>query len=196
MSEPRRDENVSAPAIKRLGREIRWDAAAAIIASLVGLLALAVAGYTAYIQRQQVRAQVWPYLLWANSDNQTEYMWINKGVGPAIVKTAQVLVGGKPQRNWQAVMRALQLEPITYRQSTFNGNVLSAGETLEWLKFMDHAGFQRFRDAARRARLDFKVCYCSTLGDCWVNDTARGNGNVRVPVGKCPAVPDAQQFDD
>lgn len=196
MSEPQRDENASAPMAKRLGRQIRYDAAAAVIASLVGLLALAVAGYTAYIQRQQVRAQVWPYLMWADSDNQMDYMWINKGVGPAVVKTAQVLVGGKPQHDWNAVMRSLQLEPINYGQSTFNGNVLSAGETLEWLKFMDHASFKRFRDSAKRARLDFRVCYCSTLGDCWVNDTTKGNGNVRIPVDKCPAVPDAQQFDD
>jgi hypothetical protein len=112
------------------------------------------------------------------------------------VKTAQVLVAGKPQHDWAAVMRSLRLEPINYGQSTFNGNVLSAGETLEWLKFMDHASFQRFRETARRAKLDFKVCYCSTLGDCWVNDTTKGNGNVRIPVDKCPAVPDAQQFDD
>ena len=32
-------------------RRIRWDALAAVIAALVGLLALIVAGYTAYIQR-------------------------------------------------------------------------------------------------------------------------------------------------
>ena len=196
MSEPLRDENASTSTVKRLGRQIRWDAAAAIIAALVGLLALVVAGYTAYIQRQQVSAQVWPYLMWADSDNQTDFMWINKGVGPAIVKTAQVLVDGKPQYDWPAVMRSLHLEPIKYGQSTFNGNVLTAGETLEWLKFMDHASFQRFRDTARRAKLDFKVCYCSTLGDCWVNDTTKGNGNVRIPVDKCPAVPAAQQFHD
>lgn len=196
MSELPHDENASAPTVKRLGRQIRWDATAAIIASLVGLLALAVAGYTAYIQRQQVSAQVWPYLMWANSDNQMDFMWMNKGVGPAIVKSAQVLVAGKSQHDWPAVMRSLQLEPIDYGQSTFNGNVLSAGETLEWLKFKDHADFQRFREAARRGRLDFKVCYCSTLGDCWVNDTTKGNGNVRLPVDKCPAVPQSHQFDD
>lgn len=196
MTDSQKGESVSSLAVKKLDREIRWDAAAAVVASLVGLLALAVAGYTAYIQRQQVSAQVWPYLLWANSDNQTDFMWINKGVGPAIVETAQVLVAGKPQRNWEAVMRSLRLEPIHYGQSTLNGNVLSAGETLEWLKFMDHASFQRFRETARRAKLDFKVCYCSTLGDCWVNDTTKGNGNVRIPVDKCPAVPESQQFDD
>ena len=35
----------------------RYDA---IIATFVGFLALCVSGYTAYMQRQQVRAAVWP----------------------------------------------------------------------------------------------------------------------------------------
>lgn len=49
--------------------KVNWDAVAAIIAAFIGLLALLVGGYTAYIQRQGVqteitgvRAQVWPYL--------------------------------------------------------------------------------------------------------------------------------------
>jgi hypothetical protein len=37
----------------------RYDA---IIATLVGFCALCVSGYTAYMQRQQVRAAVWPIL--------------------------------------------------------------------------------------------------------------------------------------
>ena len=37
----------------------RYDA---VIATLVGLCALCVSGYTAYMQRQQVRAAVWPIL--------------------------------------------------------------------------------------------------------------------------------------
>ncbi len=195
MSDPQRNENASAPIVKRLGREIRYDAVAAVIAALVGMLALLVAGYTAYILRQQVRAQVWPYLMWANSDNGMDFLWINKGVGPAIIKSAVVLVDGKPQHNWPAVMHSLRVDPQGYGQSTFNRNVISAGETLEWLKFKDHGQFQAFRGAARN-HLDFKVCYCSTLGDCWVNDSTRDDGNTRFPVGKCPAVPATQQFDD
>jgi len=195
MSAPQHDEGVSSPAVKKLGREIRYDAVAAVIAALVGMLALLVAGYTAYIQRQQVTAQVWPYLMWANSDNGMDYLWINKGVGPAIIRNAVVLVDGKPQRDWNAVMHSLQVDPQGYAQSTFNHNVISAGETLEWLKFKDHDQFLAFRTAARK-HLGFKVCYCSTLGDCWVNDSTRGDGNTRFEVGKCPAVPESRQFQD
>ncbi|MBS0432840.1 MAG: hypothetical protein JSS21_10625 [Proteobacteria bacterium] len=190
------DPAENAPAAVR--RSIRWDALAAIIAALVGLLALIVAGYTAYIQRQQVRAQVWPYLMWANSDNSSEYMWINKGVGPAIVKSAQVLIGGRPQRDWDEVLRTLQTGELKIGQSSFNHGVVSAGETIEWLKFKDQSDFRTFRTAAERMQLKFKVCYCSTLGDCWVDDTTRGirGNNTRFAVDRCPAVPESGQFQD
>ena len=135
MPKPSRNRDEMLVATARRG--IRWDAAAAIIASLVGLLALVVAGYTAHIQRQQVSAQVWPYLMMASSDVSSQYMWLNKGVGPAQVESVQVLVGGKPQRDWKAVFRSMQLEKLDYGQSTLNGNVLSAGEKLDWLQFND-----------------------------------------------------------
>ena len=40
-------------------RVIRYET---VITTLVGFLALCVSGYTAYMQRQQVRAAVWPIL--------------------------------------------------------------------------------------------------------------------------------------
>ncbi len=98
-------------------RRIRWDAAAAIIASLVGLLALIVAGYTAHIQRQQVRAQVWPYLIGGISGHKNELVWINKGVGPAIVRDVEITIDGKPQGDWAPLMRTLGLRSVAYHQS-------------------------------------------------------------------------------
>src|SRR3954467_8259149 len=86
-----------------------WDGVAAVIAAFVGLLALCVSGYTAYLQRQQVRAQVWPYLESGISSSKRSVTLFNKGVGPAIIGSVHVLVDGKPQRNWPAVFRALGL---------------------------------------------------------------------------------------
>ncbi|HET7611373.1 MAG TPA: hypothetical protein VFK29_06265 [Rhodanobacteraceae bacterium] len=173
---------------------IRWDALAAIIASLVGLLALVVAGYTAYIERQQVRAQVWPYLQAGYSGSFHRYLWINRGVGPAVVKSVQVLVDGKPQQNWKTVQQALRIPSFRYHQSGLSGTVVSPGQTLQWLQFEEKDEYEDFRRAADGANLQVKVCYCSTLGDCWMNDSARKD--PRVSVGQCPALPESQQFDD
>lgn len=104
-------------------RPIQWDALAAIIASLVGFLALLVAGYTAYVERytaeiqeKQVQAQVWPWLAAGNNDNESSIEVTNKGVGPAIIRSAQVFVDGKPQPDWQHVLMALGIHRMDIRR--------------------------------------------------------------------------------
>jgi hypothetical protein len=57
-----------------------------VIATLIALLAVCVAGYTAYMQRQQVRAAVWPILEFDSSNGPIRFTLANKGVGPAIIK--------------------------------------------------------------------------------------------------------------
>jgi hypothetical protein len=72
-----------------------------VIATVVGLLALCVSGYTAYMQRQQVRAQVWPILEF-NSSNAPDihFSLSNKGVGPALIRNVIVRVDEQPTKNW------------------------------------------------------------------------------------------------
>ena len=55
------------------------------IAIFIALLAVCVAGYTAYMQRQQVRAAVWPILEFDSSNGPIHFTLANKGVGPAII---------------------------------------------------------------------------------------------------------------
>lgn len=177
----------------RAKRGIRWDALAAIIASLVGLLALLVAGYTAYIQRQQVRAQVWPYLIGGNSGSESSLVWMNKGVGPAIVRNLEVTVAGKSQRDWQSVERSLGLPSLPYGQSTLNGYVMSPGEKIGWIKFNDKSGYRAFMSAAKRLDMEAVACYCSTLDECWTTELGQF---ARTRVDKCPALPQSKQFQD
>ena len=81
-------------------------------------------------------------------------------------------------------------------QSTLNGNVLSTGEKIAWLKFDDRDGFLAFRATARRAGFGVRLCYCSTLGYCWTNDSTGGEWNDRHAMGKCPVVAESNQFGD
>jgi hypothetical protein len=197
------------------GRESRgqrnWDGVAAIVAALIGFLALLVSGYTAYIQRQQVRAQVWPYLLIGYADFDRSIIVLNKGVGPAQIRSVQVLVDDKPQRNWEDAMKVLGVKTDNddekngsddkkntnadqYTRSTISGNVLSAGERIELIKAPDAERYERFRLAAQK-RVKISICYCSTLGECWVRDRkAREQGVAQVEV--CPAWPTDQLFKD
>jgi hypothetical protein len=195
-------------------RGIRWDALAAIIASFVGLLALVVAGYTAYIERQQVRAQVWPYLSVAESDilpREIGHVVINKegefeshggflsvqnyGVGPAIVQSVEVEVDGKPQPDWDHVMKALGLHDIPHFQSSVNHAVLPAGKRVNFLVIHGKAAWVSFRQGYFR-KLSIRVCYASTLGDYWmtVHDALDHDYRKGQSMDSCPRVSRTDEF--
>jgi hypothetical protein len=177
------------------GEPRRWDAVAAIVAALIGFLALLVSGYTAYVQRQQVRAQVWPYLILTNYDTDRSLNVFNKGVGPAILRSARVRVDGTPQPDWNHVLDALGVpKPRQHYISTIHSTVLSAGDRMAIVSFDDEAVYRTFRDAAIE-RMKTDLCYCSTLGDCWAySDSIFGNAPNVAPVSACPALPQAEAF--
>ena len=146
-----------------------WDGAAAVIAALVGLLALCVSGYTAWLQQQQVRAQVWPYIETGISTSKHDLTLVNKGVGPALIRSVQIYVDGKPQRDWSAVYAALGLKyDRRPPYSTINGIVISAGERIEQVAFRSVEDFNLY--ARQATRVQMRLCYCSTMNECWMRD--------------------------
>ena len=164
-----------------------WNAVAAIIAALIGLLALLVSGYTAVLQRQQVRAEVWPYPQPGISPSQRALSLENKGVGPAMIRSVQVYVDGKVQPDWAQVFHALGLSDLAGTPySTINGVVLAAGDRIQQLKFKEPADFVRFYE--NYPRLQLRLCYCSALQECWIYDERRPDRGLERPsVGQCPA---------
>lgn len=183
----------------RSGPRQRWDATAAIIASLIGLLALVVSGYTAYIQRQQVRAEVWPWLVAGNDDLQRALLVYNRGVGPAIVGSVQIFVDGKPETDWHHVLAALGIpKPKDFYQATINPNVLTPESEFPIIRFPDETDWKTFRNAALD-RMTMDICFCSTLGECWMYSDRHPIGykqstDLVKPIARCPVLPDSQTF--
>ena len=165
------------------------NAVAAVIAALIGLLALGVSGYTAMLQREQVRAEVWPYLQPGVTIEQGSMAISleNKGVGPALVGGLRVYVDGQPQRKWPDVFDALGLSDLRDTPaSTVNGTVIARMETIQQVGLSDAADFQRLLDEYPRMAL--VLCYCSTLGDCWLLDERERRPEYRRgQVDTCPA---------
>lgn len=185
-----------------------WDAIAAIIAALIGLLAIFISGYTAWNVRQQTRAQVWPYLELGESDSlPTDKLGgeshggllvaINKGVGPAIVRSVVVRVDGKPQPDWPHVFAALGFHSrLPHSMSSFNRSVLSPGEQLDFMTIVGQKDWLRFKSRLG-SDIVIRVCYCSTLGECWTS--ALGFYKERHwgrSIGSCTRVSKAAQFKD
>jgi hypothetical protein len=159
----------------------RYDA---IIATFVGFLALCVSGYTAYMQRQQVRAAVWPILEFDSSNApDIHFTLANKGVGPAIIRHVIVRVDGTPVRNWkEALEKLLGPGEHLFSESDMNGRVLASNESMTVFTARDANNNPLVFDKANplwvtmnreRFRLTSEICYCSTLGECW---TLRGGG--------------------
>lgn len=174
-----------------------------IIATLVGVCALTVSGYTAYIQRQQVRAAVWPILEY-NSSNEPEIRFNldNKGVGPAIIRHVRVNVDGQPVRNWyEALQKLLGPGHHPFSESNMSGHVLSPGESMNILVPHDRDGSQLPFDKSNplwqeldkdRARISVEICYCSTLDECWTL-LSGPDGNSTIESHGCLA-PSATSF--
>ena len=180
-------------------RASRYDA---VIATFVGICALCVSAYTAHVQRQQVRAAVWPILYFDSSNAPIHFTLANKGVGPAIIRHVIVRVDGQPVRNWKETLETL-LGPGKHHasESDMSGRVLAAGESMGVLAPFDSAGKPLTFDESNpewvkmdkdRERITVEICYCSTLGECWTLRSG-GSGRSSTIAGRCPT-PSATSF--
>ena len=178
-------------------RRVDWSAVAAIVATLVGLLALGVSAYTADLQRKQVRAQVWPRLILAWSGVRHEFIVMNKGAGPAVIGSARFYVDGVAQRDWKAVSHALIGEAFAagqYSQSSINEWIVAPGEQLTVLQVPDDALWQRFR--RETARLKGRICFCSTLQECWIVDQTASTRDDEYRVADRCERSEAEEFNE
>jgi hypothetical protein len=188
------------PEEQRTRGVIRYET---VIATLVGVCALAVSGYTAYVQRQQLRAAVWPILEFNTSNEPHIRLSLdNKGVGPAIIRHVRVTVDGQPVPNWyEALQKMLGPGGHSFSESTMTGHVLSAGESMNILVPHNDDATPLTFDKSNplwaemnkdRERVGVEICYCSTLGECWtLRSDAKGSSTVEN--GTCPG-PSATTF--
>jgi hypothetical protein len=181
-------------------RASRYDA---IIATLVGLCALCVSAYTAYVQRQQVRAAVWPILEFdsANAPD-IHYILANKGVGPAIIRHVIVMVDGQPVRNWKEALEKILGPGYLFSESDMSFHVLAAGESRSVFTAHDPENNPLKYDRSNplwvkmnkeRLRVSVEICYCSTLGECWTLHASGFTPSTTTEARHCPT-PSAISF--
>ena len=188
------------PEEKAMRGASRYDA---VIATLVGFCALCVSGYTAYMQRQQVRAAVWPILEFDTSNGPIQFTLANKGVGPAIIKHVIVRVDDQPVRTWyEALEKILGPEKHSGEESDTSGHVFSAGESLNVFTPHDEANNPVAFDKSNplwaklntgRNRVTVEICYSSTLGECWTLRAGGSSPSTTTQTRRCPT-PSAISF--
>ena len=149
------------------------------------------------MQRQQVRAAVWPILEFDSSNAPIHFTLANKGVGPAIIRHVIVKVDGQPVRNWkEALGRILGPGEHLGSESDMSGCVFAAGESMT--VFTPHdpenqpLNFEKSNPRWVKLnkdglRVTVEICYCSTLGECW---TLRAGGltpSTTTETRRCPS---------
>ncbi len=175
-----------------------WDAYAAVIASLIGILALAVAGYTAYIQRQQLRAQMWPHLQLEYSGVNRDFHAINQGTGPARVTGMRVTVGGVLVKTWVDVEQtAGRGSGSGLISSWLSKAVVLPGKDFTIVQPMDNDASRALAETLLPRgshRLSVTVCYCSVLEDCWVTTLDVEDDETPRSRASCP-IPTSERFE-
>jgi len=171
-----------------------------VIATFIALLAVCVAGYTAYMQRQQVRAAVWPILEFDSSNGPVRFTLANKGVGPAIIKHVILKVDGRPVKNWAQVLEQI-LGPGYHpgEESDMSGRVFGAGESMNVFTPHDEAQKPIPFDKANplwakldtgRGRVTVEICDCSTLSECWTLRAGGMTPGTTTETRRCPTPSD------
>jgi hypothetical protein len=173
----------------------RRDLLAASASGFVAVLALATSTYNVYLQRQQIRAQVWPRLTLSTdwSDDVVTLQLQNRGVGPANVRRVRVTVDGARAFDWISAIRSI-LKKKAFRLPSINeieNQVMSPGQEIAPLKLIGPDAITLLKE---RRRLGIEICYCSSLDECWLLSAPYlADPAVTTPVAEC--VPDNPAFE-
>lgn len=163
----------------------------ALSAVLIGLCALAVSLVQVQIMRDQQHASVWPRLIVTRSYVQGKSVGIvaaNPGIGPAVIRTVEAKVDGRPVTSWTGALNALVGEKRGWsvQISSINGRIIPAGEVVTALQLTDPALADRV--AGEMGRLSVRVCFCSVYDRCWTIREAFGDFPPEPQeVRSCPA---------
>jgi hypothetical protein len=178
-------------------RRRNWDALAAVIAAFIGLLALVVSGYTAYVQREQLSSQVWPHLqlYYNNVDSNMGHWVVNQGTGPAIMFAMRVRVDGVPATTWSDVERAVGYpRGEGFITSAISRAVIPPGKDIPYARpgRDDDQSRAKFKDRllSGKHRFDVMLCYCSVLHECWIATNESLLNGMAIARDDCPITRD------
>jgi hypothetical protein len=172
----------------REGRVFRIDILIAVCALLMSTLATGASWWQSRVVATQLSSQVWPYVAIATTVGPSglELGMTNDGLGPAVIRSVQLTVDGKPYPTFVEAERALLGPRAPLPHGTFGsigeGSVIRIGGRVTLFKIENMPLVRAILPQSKR--VDLRVCYCSILGDCWRRSILGAPDPVRVNV--CP----------
>lgn len=166
------------------------------ILSVAGVFIAVVALYAALSEssavRQQTAAAVWPFVQLSIADSDSgdaaefTLSFTNAGVGPAKLRTMQLIVDGEPVRDWADAVERLggQLNDSLSRNFITN-RVLSPDENVDTIHTNDPELARKFQAVMGNPENYIIYCYCSIFDECWVADSRKDLQNPET-ADQCP----------
>lgn len=186
---------------KRLNPEL-FAAAAAMIVSIAALF---VAWDQSQVMRAQQHASVWPVLqsdVTIDSDENGYFVAFdihNLGVGPALIKYAELRVNGQAMVDFETFDRLVLVEELTsgrtIRSSSMSG-IIGANQSRSVLKIswpIDDVTTKAFSQLATKysevdsPNISLVMCYCSVFDKCWY-----ANEDTSIAPHETDSCPDMQ----
>jgi len=155
----------------------------ALIALLISLAALGVSVYEAQIMREQQaimqtqqKASFFPYITESQrfsfgKERNFTYEIMNKGIGPAKIRSAQLKLNGEPVNSYIEIETALKkiLPPesnFALSYSNPNNYFLNPKEKITAVNF-SFDEFDNHYAVIGSLLFEYELCYCSNFQDCW-----------------------------
>ncbi|MCC5928701.1 MAG: hypothetical protein JJU28_05590 [Cyclobacteriaceae bacterium] len=145
----------------------------AVFAIFISLSTLFVYIYQSSLMKQQQQMSVWPYLSYGPSWGYDYFRLnlINKGIGPAIVKSFEISYDGKKLENIHELMLLVpdSLRSEYMYSALWPGMVIMAGEEVSMFKTTDPKTVQYIVENLINDKIYMDICYSSVYGDTWVS---------------------------
>lgn len=192
-------------------RTLQFDSIIAVCALLISCLAVVTSVYQTWVFRDQTRvihdqyaATIWPYVNINDTTDTTgsgaaakltliAIALTNNGLGPALIRDAQLFVDDRPVPQWNDLRDILQRAEhraggkITQARlaSVDASTTIRPGDSREvfYVAFTRGVPVQQF--VGRSVRMN--LCYCSLNGQCWSlrYTIAQQNRSFPMPASHC-----------
>jgi hypothetical protein len=192
-------------------RAFRLDFFIAIAALLVSALTAGTLIYQTRVIGAQYAATIWPYLSVDTTYDNPSGVTIaidNDGLGPALLRSAQLSVDGKEVSSWNEYLLALvrndvrirsffkRMEaaalsghppPLTITTASIGSTTIRPGQSKVIFKLWSSSPGLVPLDAVAQHPMTIDFCYCSLNGSCWTLHATPGkNGGPNPhPVSQC-----------
>ena len=121
------------------------------------------------------------------SESRITFRVANDGVGPADVRSVEMVLDGRPVRNPTDLLGRFGIPGGELSVTQLSSAMVRPGVAIDYFDLRANpaiaANVERMIEAAQSDRFVVKVCYCSVFDECW---TVGGNQRP-VAVAQCPA---------